>query len=133
MRKSLVIIGGFTAALCWWIGIVGLANSGGGAGIFLTVPVLATIGTLLAARHRGRRAPRHSSELRSHTARSHPLPATRYSLVIIGAFTAVLCWWIGIVGLMNSGGGAALFLAVPVLATLGTLLVARSRHSALGR
>ncbi|MCZ9882623.1 hypothetical protein [Arthrobacter sp. B2a2-09] len=51
-RTTLVVLCGFTAALCWWIAIVGMMNSAAGT-VVLTVPVLATIGTLLAARHKG--------------------------------------------------------------------------------
>jgi hypothetical protein len=49
----LVVLCGYTSALCWWIGVAGVANTGGGAQVFLTVPVLATIGTVLVARHEG--------------------------------------------------------------------------------
>lgn len=54
-RRFVVVLCGFTTALLWWIGIVGVVNSGGGAQVFLTLPVLATIGTLLTApRYRDR-------------------------------------------------------------------------------
>jgi hypothetical protein len=56
LRGALVVITGFLALLCWWIGISGYLNVGGfisgGAGFlsFLLVPVLATAATYLAAR-----------------------------------------------------------------------------------
>ncbi|MDQ0677405.1 ribosome-associated protein YbcJ (S4-like RNA binding protein) [Arthrobacter pascens] len=122
-RTMLVVLTGFTAALCWWIGMVGVVNSGGGAQVFLTIPVLATIGTLLAARRRGRQKAKHVSQPPGHARGA--LSENRRSLVVLSGFTAALCWWIGIVGVVNSGGGAQVFLTIPVLATIGTLLAAR--------
>lgn len=56
-RDFLVIIAGLVMVLCWWIGMRGYMNAGGLAHIealvFLIVPVLATAGTYLAARHTG--------------------------------------------------------------------------------
>ena len=60
-------------------------------------------------------------------------PDLRKFVVVVGGFTAALCWWIGITGLVNTGGGGAVFLTVPVLATLGTVLAARASHPAPGR
>ncbi|WP_427008652.1 hypothetical protein [Pseudarthrobacter sp. H2] len=70
LRGALVVITGFLALLCWWIGLSGYLNVGGfisGGGGFLTfllVPVLATAATCLAARSgtrslRGAGAGRH--------------------------------------------------------------------------
>jgi hypothetical protein len=56
----------------------------------------------------------------------------RGALVVITAFLALLCWWIGISGYLNVGGfisggsGFLTFLLVPVLATAATYLAARS-------
>ncbi|KRE63970.1 hypothetical protein ASG92_03430 [Arthrobacter sp. Soil736] len=54
MRDFLVIIIGLVAVLCWWIGMTAYLNAGGLAHVealvFLIVPVLATVGTYLAAR-----------------------------------------------------------------------------------
>lgn len=47
-------------------------------------------------------------------------PASRPTLLVQCGFTAALCWWIVLVGVVNSGAGA-IFLAVPVLATIATL------------
>ncbi len=44
-RKSVLILMSFTAALCWWIAIVGL-RTGAGA-FFLWFPVLMTAGTVV--------------------------------------------------------------------------------------
>lgn len=56
-RDLLVIIAGLVSVLCWWIGMTAYMNAGGLAHIealvFLIVPVLATAGTYLAARHTG--------------------------------------------------------------------------------
>jgi hypothetical protein len=134
-RPTLIILCGFTAALFWWIGIAGVANTGGGAQFFLTAPVLATIGTVLLASRRGRQKAKHVNQARSPKAKhaSQPQshqdwgtrPAKRTSWVVLCGFTAALCWWIGIAGVANTGGGAQVFLAIPVLATIGTVLVAR--------
>ncbi|CAA9241430.1 MAG: hypothetical protein AVDCRST_MAG83-1606 [uncultured Arthrobacter sp.] len=59
LRKSLLLLGGFTAALCWWIGLTGFINSGGGAAVFFGIPVLLTLGAFLASRRRKPRAPKH--------------------------------------------------------------------------
>lgn len=63
------------------------------------------------------------------------LPTRRSSLanapVIISAFAAMLCWWIGLTGYFIVGGaasggiGLAVFAAVPALATAGTYFLAR--------
>lgn len=62
MRDFLVIIIGLVAVLCWWIGMTAYLNAGGlthvEALVFLIVPVLATIGTYLAARPTNSSAPR---------------------------------------------------------------------------
>jgi spore maturation protein SpmA len=134
-RTPLVILCGFTAALCWWIGIAGVGSTGGGAQVFLAVPVLATIGAVLIAARQGRqkakhvyqpqsRKAEHADQLPGHKAPG-VLPAKRRSLTVLCGFTAALCWWIGIAGVGSTGGGAQVFLAVPVLATIGTVLVAR--------
>jgi hypothetical protein len=133
---TLIILCGFTAALFWWIGITGVANTGGGAQVFLAIPLLATIGTVLLASRRGRqkakhvnqaRSPKskHVSQLQNHQGSGTRRPAKRTSLVVLCGFTAALCWWIGIAGVANTGGGAQVFLAIPLLATIGTVLVAR--------
>lgn len=134
-RTTLIILSGFTAALFWWIGIAGVANTGGGAQVFLAIPVLATIGTVLLASRRGRQKAKHVNPARSPKAKyaSQPQshqdggtrPAKRTSWVVLCGFTAALCWWIVIVGVANTGGGAQVFLAIPLLATIGTVLIAR--------
>ncbi|GAP61196.1 hypothetical protein AHiyo1_48680 [Arthrobacter sp. Hiyo1] len=127
-RPTLVVLSGFTAALCWWIVLVGVVNSGAGA-IFLVVPVLATIATFRAARRQSRHhKAQHVNQSRRHRA-SRAQSAHRGSMVILYGFTAALCWWIGIAGVINSGGGA-FFLIIPVLATAGTLLAARYKGRA---
>jgi hypothetical protein len=56
-RDFLVIVAGLVSVLCWWIGMTAYTNAGGLAHVealvFLIVPVLATAGTFLAARHTG--------------------------------------------------------------------------------
>jgi hypothetical protein len=70
LRGAIVVITGFLALLCWWIGLSGYMNVGGfisgGSGFltFLLVPVLVTAATYLAARSytrsaRGAAAGRH--------------------------------------------------------------------------
>ncbi|WAH99108.1 hypothetical protein [Arthrobacter sp. MMS18-M83] len=130
-RTALVILTGFTAALCWWIAIAGVANSAAGI-IFLAIPVLATIATLRAAR---RRPPphkaQHVNQLQRHRARG-ALSAHRRSAVVLCGFTAVLCWWIAIVAVVNIAAGTVV-LTVPVLATIGTVLAARYKGRAQAR
>lgn len=62
LRDALVIITGLAAVLCWWIGMTAYLNAGGPAHVealvFLIVPVLATVGTYLAARPSHGAAPR---------------------------------------------------------------------------
>ncbi|SDL85413.1 hypothetical protein SAMN04487913_1168 [Arthrobacter sp. ok362] len=128
-RTLLALLAAFTTALLWWIGIVGTITTGGGGAIFLTVPALATIGTIMI----GNRLRRHwlipmGQRQRRH--RNAPPPGAPYSVVILSAFTTALLWWIGITGLVNTGGsGAQPFLTVPTIASIGTLIIAlRHRH-----
>jgi len=68
-------------------------------------------------------------------------PPRRSSLanapVIICAFAAVLCWWIGLTGYLTVGGpasgvvGLTVFAAVPALATAVTYFVARHTKRAV--
>ena len=122
-RQLLVLLTGFTAALCWWIGIVGLVNTGGGAYLFLGIPAVLTIGTLLLMRRDNPKAKhRGLPDLQDTHNRLSP---QRWTIVLLCGFSTALCWWIGIVGLVNTGGGAYLFLGLPALLTLGTLIVWR--------
>ncbi|WP_146069214.1 hypothetical protein [Arthrobacter sp. ZGTC412] len=133
-RKIWVVILGFAAAMCWWLGIVGVIVSGGGGQalqVFLAVPVLVTVGTALAAhqRHRRRRGAKHVRQPHSHKMR-RGLPAKGSSVVLLCGFTAALCWWIAIVAVATTGGGTQVFLAIPVLASVVTFLAARKRPAA---
>lgn len=122
LRKTAAVLLGFTAALCWWIGFAGMAAAGGGGQIFLTIPLLATVGTVLIAAWRpsktnvSRGLPRHKV---SGGRASKP-----NSAVVLLGFTAGLCWWVGITAVATTGGGAQIFLVLPTLATLGTFLAA---------
>ena len=54
--EMLTLTIGFTAILCWWVAIVGIANTrSAGSAIFLLVPALATAATLVAL-HRASRS-----------------------------------------------------------------------------
>jgi hypothetical protein len=53
----------------------------------------------------------------------------RMRAVVLCKFTPALLWWIGIAGVVTSGGGALVFLAIPALATIGTALVGHQRRS----
>ncbi len=61
--------------------------------------------------------------------------ATGDLLVVISAFAAAICWWIGVTGLVAIGGmaggtaGFVVFLAIPVLVTVTTYRVVRRRRS----
>lgn len=47
LRDVLTLTIGFTTILCWWVAIIGIANTlSAGSAVFLVVPVLATIATL---------------------------------------------------------------------------------------
>ncbi|TDK28204.1 hypothetical protein E2F48_03730 [Arthrobacter crusticola] len=133
LRKYLILIGGFTAALCWWIGLTGFVNSGGGAAVFFGIPVLLTLGTLLAARRRRPRAPKHLKKFRRRPVVIRLRRGPKGSLTIIGVFTAALCWWIAVVGFVNAGGGAGVFFTIPFLLTLGTLWAAQNRDRTTAR
>lgn len=127
-RALLALLAAFTTALLWWIGIVGVITTGGGALIFLTIPALATIGTIIVGRRR-----RHPLSIpavqRWRRHRNVTLPVAHYPVVILWAFTSALLWWIGIVGVTTTRGGAQVFLTVPALASIGTLIIAlRPRH-----
>lgn len=50
-RRFVILLCAFTAAMCWWIALTAVAYAGGAA-IFLTVPTLATFGTIVAWRYR---------------------------------------------------------------------------------
>ncbi len=62
LRGALVVITGFIALLCWWIGLSGYIKVGGfisgGSGFltFLLVPILATVATYLVGRRHIRRS-----------------------------------------------------------------------------
>ncbi|MGB9033905.1 MAG: hypothetical protein WCC45_05220 [Paeniglutamicibacter sp.] len=48
------------------------------------------------------------------------------TLTLTIGFTAILCWWVAIVGIVNTrSAGSAAFLLVPVLATAATLVALR--------
>lgn len=119
-RTSHLLIVGFTALLCWWIAVVGFINTGAGT-VFLVLHVIPTaVMLVLARRGRGHKA-KHAGLAQEPKDGSVLLPYRR-SLFGLTAFTTALCWWIGIVGMLNAGGGAHLFLPVPILATVGMLL-----------
>lgn len=126
-RGILALICAFTTALLWWIGVVGAITAGGGGLTFLTIPAVATIGTILVGHRRRRPSPIHTVQRRRRH-KSVPLSGARHSVVILWAFTAALLWWIGVVGFMNTGGGAQLFLTLPALASIGTLIIAFRHH-----
>jgi hypothetical protein len=60
LRGARLVITGFLALLCWWIGISGYISVGGfisgGSGFltFLLVPILATVATYLVGRRHTR-------------------------------------------------------------------------------
>ncbi|MBB6405401.1 hypothetical protein HNP00_002730 [Arthrobacter sp. AZCC_0090] len=112
--------------------MVGVASTGGGAQVFLAIPVLATIGAVLVALRRGHQKANHVNQPHSQKARG-ALTAERRSLVVLCGFTVALFWWIGIVGVVTTGGGAQGFLAIPVFATFGTVLAARAKARAPGK
>ncbi|WP_186467024.1 hypothetical protein [Arthrobacter sp. UKPF54-2] len=62
-RDALIVIGGFAAALFWWVGLTGYLAIGGvasgaaGVALFLAVPAALTIGTYLAGRRRSGPSP----------------------------------------------------------------------------
>lgn len=125
-RSPRTILLGFTAALCWWIGIAGSINSAGGA-LYLLIPALATVATLLALRRPGRPRAKHIKTPPPRKHRSAPA-GTLAVVVVLGGFSALLSWWIAIVALLVSGGGSrafVVFLLVPIAATTGTFLAAR--------
>lgn len=119
MRSNLLILAVFTAALSWCIALLGIVNSPAGA-IFVTVPALVATAVIVAAANRRRRA--HARHLGAPTFNGmNALRAQSNSVLTLLSFTAVLCWWIAIVGL--STGAGAFFLWLPVLVTAGTVVV----------
>lgn len=119
MRSNLLILAVFTAALSWCIALPGIVNSPAGA-IFLTIPALAATGIVVAAAKRRRRE--HARHLGTPTPNGmNALRAQSNSVLILLSFTAVLCWWIAIVGL--STGAGAFFLWLPVPVTAGTVVM----------
>jgi hypothetical protein len=111
----------FTTALLWWIGVVGVITTGGGALTFLIIPALATVGTIMVERRRRHPSPAPTVQRRRRH-RNAALSGGYFPVVILWAFTTALLWWIGIVGVLNAGG-AHVFLTVPALATIGTLII----------
>lgn len=123
-RTLLVLLAAFTTALLWWIGIVGVITTGGGALMFLTIPALATIGTIMIGNRTRRRWPIQPLQ-RRHKHRNVTLSGAHHSVVPLAAFASALLWWIGIAGLISTGpNGAQVFLTVPALATAATLIIA---------
>jgi len=114
MRSNLLILAVFTAALSWCVAILGVVNSPAGA-IFLTVPALTTSVIVVVATRRRRARARHlhAPSLNGMTIRR----VQSKSVLILMSFTAVLCWWIAIVGV--STGAGTFFLWLPVLFTAG--------------
>lgn len=122
-RMLLALLAAFTTAMLWWIGIVGTITAGGGGAIFLTVPALATIGTIMTG-HRRRHPWTIPRAQRQRRHRNTPVPGAHQSVVILCAFTTALLWWIGITGLVSTGGsGPQAFLTVPAIASVGTLII----------
>jgi uncharacterized membrane protein YbaN (DUF454 family) len=125
-RTSLLVLVGFTALLCWWVAVVGFINTGAGT-VFLVLPVIPTVAMLvLARRGRGHKA-KHAGIAQVPKVGPVLFPYRR-SLLVLAAFTTALCWWIGIVGMVNAGGGAHMFLSVPVLATVGMVIAVLYRR-----
>lgn len=116
-RSSFLVLAGFTAVLCWWVTVAGFINTGAGI-VFLVLPVIPTVLTLVLARRGHRRKAKHVDPARGPGVASAISPY-RSSLFLLAAFATALFWWIGIVGVVNSGGGAQVFLAVPTVATIG--------------
>lgn len=52
----------------------------------------------------------------------------RALIALLAAFTTALLWWIGIVGVLTTGGGRLIFLTIPLMATIGTIMVGRRRR-----
>ncbi|MGO4492900.1 hypothetical protein AB4Y86_12565 [Arthrobacter sp. 2YAF22_2] len=143
LRNPIVVLCGFFAVLCCWIGMAGYLMVGGptsglaGLLIFGAVPVAATAGTfLLARRHRASSPSAVSAGLKGRPPRSVPRPgrpATR-GFLVIGGFTTALLWWIGIAAYAAVGGvpsgiaGLTVFLGVPALASVATYLAVRRRR-----
>lgn len=45
------------------------------------------------------------------------------ALTLTIGFTAILCWWVAVVGIVNTrSAGSSIFLLAPVLATIGTIV-----------
>ncbi|UKA71449.1 MULTISPECIES: hypothetical protein [unclassified Arthrobacter] len=122
LRKTAAVLLGFTAALCWWIGIAGMAATGGGGQIFLPIPVLATVGAALIAAWRPGKT-NITAGLPRHKVSGGRASKPNAAVVLLG-FTAALFWWVGITAVTTTGGGAQIFLVLPTVATLGTALAA---------
>lgn len=121
------ILLGFTAALCWWIGIAGTANNSGGTP-YLVVPALVTALAFVVVRRERNARGRYfkTPPIRRHR---FALPRARAMIAILCGFTALLSWWIAIVAFVVSGGdiqAIMVFLFVPVASTIGTFFAARS-------
>lgn len=117
---ALGLLAAFTTALLWWIGIVGVIATGGGSALFLTIPILATIGTCLISKPRRRWTTQTLQSRHKH--KSAAPSSTLSSVIVLAAFSSALLWWIGIAGLISTQGiGALVFLTVPVLTTTWTL------------
>jgi uncharacterized membrane protein len=132
VRSSFLVLAGFTAVLCWWVAVVGFINTGAGT-VFLVLPVIPTVLTLVLARRGSGRKAKHVGPPHGQAVASVISPY-RSSMFVLAAFATALFWWIGIVGVVSSGGGAQVFLAVPTVATVGMVLaflVGRKRRDSL--
>jgi hypothetical protein len=106
-RSSFLVLAGFTAVLCWWVSVVGFISTGAGT-VFLVLPVIPTVLTLVLARRGSGRKAKHVGPAHGPAVASVISPY-RSSMFVLAAFAMALCWWIGIVGVVSSGGGAQVF------------------------
>lgn len=125
-----MIIGAFSVLLLWWAGFVGFLSTGGsGASLFLGVPLLLSATVALVARRQlrlPRPRPAAGMERTATRRRDTNLAALLHPAGAVSAFIALLLWWVGLTGFFLAGGGTAtVFLAVPLLATFGALVVLR--------
>jgi hypothetical protein len=125
-----VLIAGFTAALCW-LGVTFMVLSNDGSMVLfvvLVVPMAATFATYLAVRRYAKRSIDSAPRLKHKHLASSPPPRKDVGMyvVILASFTAALCWVGAFMVLTTAGYGPATVLGVvPTLATIWCYLAFR--------
>ncbi|GAA2176363.1 hypothetical protein GCM10009784_22500 [Arthrobacter parietis] len=121
----LVVITRFLAALCWLGVVVTLEIMTSGALSLLVTPLILTAAAFWAARYRRGRifsARPADSDRTGHEAMNVPRFAPGKAVMVPVYYAAVLSWACVAAVLFRGSNGAAVLVALPLLATLGAYM-----------